>query len=488
MSTLVISSPDKPTINPPHRKLAPHRKHAKKFLTLPDELLTNIAAKKFVEKRLAHRRFLFTEYSLKGLVDMTAHPVFGPCIKSIMFGTDRLTDQLGVLMTALESHGITDPAKSMEILQIYRERSAEQSKFLESRHLSRLLVVALSSLSSHGTSVSLGIFNDIRKYRRKEVLMHGYGFSCEYGNLPFAKFMTHNWLTLGHIRAACRNAHFRPKFLEFDLTGQEESDGMRTAIKRLMLSERQPRFNFDVCIRQGPTDIRILSSRGLVEFEQRSSIQGQLSAAESCEIHLSWLRSPVLDALFAVPITHFRMKSCTMWSTDIIMLLQHLAECLQVVELVDAIVMGDLRFRPVIHPVLRCLRDDMQLQRLVLNDLRAWDQEFTDPPGCTIAKQRLWNGQQQINEGLDVLIEYEYDGYDGGDCHDDFERGIRDSELELQEMNCSGDSMKHTKYMRGRAELEGCLMRQKEEYEEYKVRRAEAKEAMARVEAGEFST
>ncbi|KEQ62710.1 uncharacterized protein M437DRAFT_25646, partial [Aureobasidium melanogenum CBS 110374] len=73
-------------------------RYAKKFLTLPDELLikisdkvapedlpnfrltcktlANISAKHFGEKRLAHRRFILTEYSLKGLVDMTAHPVF----------------------------------------------------------------------------------------------------------------------------------------------------------------------------------------------------------------------------------------------------------------------------------------------------------------------------------------------------------------------------------------------------------------------------
>jgi hypothetical protein len=42
-SILKTSAPDKLSINPPRRKLAPHRKHAKKVLTLPDELLTNIS-------------------------------------------------------------------------------------------------------------------------------------------------------------------------------------------------------------------------------------------------------------------------------------------------------------------------------------------------------------------------------------------------------------------------------------------------------------
>jgi hypothetical protein len=143
MSTLTISAPHQPPTNPRRCTLAPHRKYAKKFLTLPDELLTNIAnnvtpedlpnfrltcktlaniaAKQIGQKRLAHSRFIFTKYSLQGLIDMTGHPVFGQCIKSIMFSTDRLTNDLVTLMAALESKQITDPAKAMDILQRYRE-------------------------------------------------------------------------------------------------------------------------------------------------------------------------------------------------------------------------------------------------------------------------------------------------------------------------------------------------------------------------------
>lgn len=165
MSTLTTSAPHQPTIDPRRCTLAPQRKHAKEFLTLPNELLTNIAdyvspkdlpnfrltcktlaniaAKQFGQKRLAHRRFIFTKYSLQGLIDMTGHSVFGPCIKSIMFGTDRLTNELQDLLGSLKKHKITDHTKAMHVLQTYHERWIKHSAFLEYSDLSRVLVTAL---------------------------------------------------------------------------------------------------------------------------------------------------------------------------------------------------------------------------------------------------------------------------------------------------------------------------------------------------------
>jgi hypothetical protein len=256
MSTLTNSTPNQPTINPPRRTLVPHRKHAKKFLTLPNELLTNIAdqvspkdlpnfrltcktlaniaAKQFGQKRLAHCRFIFTKYSLQGLIDMTGHPVFGPCIKSIMFGTDRLTNELQVLIGSLKKHKITDHTKAMHVLQTYHERWIKHSAFLESSDLSRMLVTALTNLSTIGINVSLSIFNNDREKRYyNEVLTFGYGSSDEYDELPFAKFLTLNRFTLGTIQQAYAGANFTPEFFEFDLSGQERHEGMEPALSRL---------------------------------------------------------------------------------------------------------------------------------------------------------------------------------------------------------------------------------------------------------------
>ncbi|KAG9706630.1 hypothetical protein KCU73_g17746, partial [Aureobasidium melanogenum] len=183
--------------------------------------LANISAKHFGEKRLAHRRFVFTEYSMRGLIDMTAHPVFGPCVKSIMFGTDYLTNRLGALMDALESHNITDPTEAMRVLQKYREGHAKRSKFWNSHDLHRMFQIALSNLLSLGTSVSLGLYNGVQESPRNEIMLHGYGSSHEPSGLPFTEFITLDDVALRIIRKVCRVANFHPELLEFDLRGQQ---------------------------------------------------------------------------------------------------------------------------------------------------------------------------------------------------------------------------------------------------------------------------
>lgn len=46
-------------------------------LRLANKELNALATKPFGERMLAERRFMLSEYSLQGLVDLTAHPVFG---------------------------------------------------------------------------------------------------------------------------------------------------------------------------------------------------------------------------------------------------------------------------------------------------------------------------------------------------------------------------------------------------------------------------
>jgi hypothetical protein len=527
MSTLTISSPDKPTISPPRRKLAPHRKHAKKFLTLPDELLTNIAdnvapedlpnfrltcktlaniaAKPFGEKRLAHRRFIFTEYSLKGLVDMTAHPVFGPCIKSIMFSTDRPTNELDVLMDALVSHNITDHTKGMRVLRMYRERWDERSKFLDSTLFARMLVDAFRRLPSYSTSVSLGIINEVKKHRRKEVLTQGYGTSRELSGLHFARFKTANTYTFRLIRAACRFVHFRPSFYDFDLSGQGHCGGTTNAMKELLLTNGQFQEEFDVCIREGSGDFLIWSSVKHLQFKQRPVNGRMLSAAEYVRFDPPyWLDRTMGRAVLSMPFTHLHVESCSMEDRTFSFLFRELMNTLQVVEVVDVAIVGDYQLHFQIIGALCCLKDCPNLQRLVLDDVRSiredsdadsdadYDLDYDagydgKGPGKTVITGRYWNEQQQVREGLNVLTGFgEYGLVDAE--HDDWmEIRIRDIEKELQDMDHEllADQPEYPRII---VELEECLQRFKDSHEEYIVTRARAKEAMARFKAEEFST
>lgn len=46
-------------------------------LRLTCKELNEIASKPFGERCLAERRFMFTKYSMQGLLELTAHPIFG---------------------------------------------------------------------------------------------------------------------------------------------------------------------------------------------------------------------------------------------------------------------------------------------------------------------------------------------------------------------------------------------------------------------------
>ncbi|KAI4842525.1 hypothetical protein E4T45_09024, partial [Aureobasidium sp. EXF-8846] len=332
--------------------LAPYRKYAKKFLTLLDELLTdiadnvtpgdlpnfrltcktlaNIAAKQFGEKRLAYNRFIFTEYSLKGLVDMTAHLVFGPCIKSILFSTGHVTQDLMVVMnrckhvTYFASTGVNAPHFSKATICL-------------------MLQTAFHNLLRLGTDVCLGIFDQKRDEETmyaEKYLLHGYGSARDYAGLPFVKIMSAPFATVRQIRMSCWSSNFRPKMFVYDLKDQEEYNGMRATFDLLLLDDGriQTLAGKDICIRQGSVDIRILSSLGLVEFEQRAMIDEELIKADCCELELRCLGQPMIHALFAVPITHFRMKSCSISAKVLMSVLEAFAETLEVVELVDVVV------------------------------------------------------------------------------------------------------------------------------------------------------
>ncbi|KAI5273424.1 hypothetical protein E4T47_03311 [Aureobasidium subglaciale] len=192
----------------PPRKVPPHRRYAKKFLTLPNEFLIKISdcvapedisnfrfackkretvsGKHFGDKRLAHRRFIFTQYSMEGLVEMTAHQVFGPCVKSVLFD---------ILVDALTARKITDDMKAMEVIREYRKRWYTRCDFMHG-HLLEMLQAVISNLQFWGNNVNLGIFD---RLQRSSMLVSidgrpqwcsrlvGYGANKEYSALPFVK-------------------------------------------------------------------------------------------------------------------------------------------------------------------------------------------------------------------------------------------------------------------------------------------------------------
>ncbi|KEQ70503.1 hypothetical protein M436DRAFT_53400, partial [Aureobasidium namibiae CBS 147.97] len=63
-------------------------------LRLASKLWCDLSSKRFGSTRLRHLRCVYSPYSLQSLVDLTAHPLFGPCIQSIVIGTYRMRKHL----------------------------------------------------------------------------------------------------------------------------------------------------------------------------------------------------------------------------------------------------------------------------------------------------------------------------------------------------------------------------------------------------------
>ena len=426
------------------RKLPPHRKYAKKFLTLPNEILltisdavdpedlpnfrltcktlNDVSAKTFGEKRLAHRRFIFTEFSMQGLVDLTAHPVFGPCVREIMFGTHRVTNNLRTLLNHIEMLGITDNDRAIEVLRLFDEKWTRRSDF-ETRRLEPMLGEALCNLQMWESGVILGVFDDIQldPQRKAAHLLGAYGSALEYVSLPFRSMVVSENTALQVIRNVCRNVNFQPKSVGLYLHGEEIDQENEEALSSFILDDGQLRPEIDACLENRFTHIGIVSSQRRLDFRQRSRFGESTDRGEYCNVSLDSFDRPMRRAILSAPYCHLRIESCAVNINELIHILRVYAGTLRVVELIGVYlwVVDKYDAGRCISRVLQCLKDDVQLERLVLDNVRAMHIDYND--GILVAKGRSWHGQQRIQRTLAVLIGYDMGGWDrsyGDEGHD----------------------------------------------------------------------
>ncbi|KAG9583415.1 hypothetical protein KCU77_g10453, partial [Aureobasidium melanogenum] len=370
----------------PTRRIAPHRRYAKKFLTLPDELLTkisdnvaledlpnfrltcktlaNISAKHFGEKRLAHRRFIFTEYSIRGLVDMTAHPVFGPRVKSII--------------------NITDNAKAMEVLLHW------------------------------ATRITIGTFDDIQLGLQKKARhLRGYGSGREIKDLPFVRMIPLPKVSLQIIRDASRFITFFPERLVLNLRSEGTDIDTENALCDFMLAGNgQLRPTVDAIIIARYTYIAILPSQGCLTLRRKETTAQDLPEPVYCGVSLDVFDPPMRNAILSAPFRRLNLRSCKIEIRELVMVLQAFAATLQVVDMADVHfwIQDKSQAGRCVRPVLCCLRDELRLRKLILNDIRAMHIDYGD--GIIIAKDRTWHSQQTIRQVLDVFVEHDMYAWD----------------------------------------------------------------------------
>lgn len=145
-------------------------------LRLVSKQWCDITTKLFGIAKLRHPRFIISPYSLQGLVDLTAHPVLGPCVQSIEIGTHRMKKYFVNTQPRLEA----SRANVAALTQFPFEATGLHTV---------LLTKALANLHRHGVVPTIGLFEDVVCAEPgDESLRRGYGFDELYGPVKILEF------------------------------------------------------------------------------------------------------------------------------------------------------------------------------------------------------------------------------------------------------------------------------------------------------------
>ncbi|TIA16128.1 hypothetical protein D6C80_04766 [Aureobasidium pullulans] len=195
--------------------------------------LGNIVAPAFKRNFAADRKFIFSEPSMAALVGLTAHSTLAPLLKSIKFGTCRL-----------EKKDL--PSES--------DVPLEDAQFLRSGcHVAGMIQAMMNLQTQSNTDVTFGVYHDISSYLFYHDLDYvdcrklehaGYGAMVSYGDCVPTENDTFS--TLDSLRNAVRVSKFPLKRLQLDLIA---FDGQAIDQEEVFWDEAEA----EVCIRmEGP--------------------------------------------------------------------------------------------------------------------------------------------------------------------------------------------------------------------------------------------
>ncbi|KAI4728356.1 hypothetical protein E4T49_03861 [Aureobasidium sp. EXF-10728] len=245
-------------------------------LSLVSKELDDLATKPFGERCLAQRRFMVTEYSLQGLVDLTAHAKFelllmssveGPCVRKVLFNTYMLTADGSEWLESRSKQSSKNecilheliPSSVIGNLFLHLEQAFKNVTLDRSSHrkLSELLKQAFSNLKSNGQRVTIGLFDDVlRRNSRYPILRKAYGFDEFWQGLDPVAELTHaHWkpeqTTIFALMQKAANQSGMPLlFLELDLPYRCERD-LEGLLVETFLDGRTPPHDFEICTKVG---------------------------------------------------------------------------------------------------------------------------------------------------------------------------------------------------------------------------------------------
>lgn len=144
-------------------------------LRLASKLWCDLSSKRFGSSRLRHLRCVYSPHSLQSLVDLTAHPLFGPCIQSFAIGTHRMRKHF----VNTQPHIAASPANVAALIQF---------RFQQSELPMALLTKALENLNRHGVVPRIGLYEDaICDASGEGYYRRGYGYDKLYSSVDLAR-------------------------------------------------------------------------------------------------------------------------------------------------------------------------------------------------------------------------------------------------------------------------------------------------------------
>jgi hypothetical protein len=126
-------------------------------LRLTSRSMCAAATRPFGLSRLAHRRFIVSPHSLQALIELTSHPVLGPCMASISLGTYRMDEEHEIRPVELDDTNTNDDTTD----EAAHLAAVTQCSYERHGHFLDALKQAFTNLKSRKIRIGLGIHDDL---------------------------------------------------------------------------------------------------------------------------------------------------------------------------------------------------------------------------------------------------------------------------------------------------------------------------------------
>ncbi|KAH0368891.1 hypothetical protein KCU65_g3663, partial [Aureobasidium melanogenum] len=369
-----------------------------KNMRLASKLTHQVSTQPFARKKFSRRRFIFTYQSMKALIDITAHPVFGRYLTCLTFGTYRLLEDLG--------YNATDHD---ELVVEFDMARAMQAAFLKGNHHVKMLTLALKNLKNcHNTEVILGIYDD---FLGDDLRRQGYAFRASYKD-----FIAHEpdvSGTLNAVLGAWRSSGYPLKALKLCLSGEPES------IRELghendhafisLISQPKSRssssldFYINVWYSSFYAKMKLTSDFTRLELSRHDWDEHMSGPCELLTFD-DYTYGKIWEAINQKSLEVISIERSNAVFEDFVAFLRMHRSSLRTLELRQIRMLADNRPAALALRFLRFSRDNLNLEHLTMDTFIIGD-DFKDKVVILDDVEMVCDGPKSVADGLDQLIQ-----------------------------------------------------------------------------------